>query len=535
MRDFHLPGRSAVYAETAMAATSHPLATSVAVDVLRRGGNAVDAAITAAVLLGLLEPAMTGIGGDCFAMLKPAGEERLVGLNASGRAPAGLTAAMLREQGCEVVPPRSAHAVTVPGAVAGFETLIRDWGRWSLADALAPAIHYAEAGAPVAPRVAHDWAGATEKFQGAARRFFLKDGAPYRAGDRFAAPGQAEVLRRIAAEGAAGFYQGEVAQDMVDSLRALGGTHALEDFATVAPEYVEPVRGGYRDVEIAELPPNGHGVTALLLAKLLERFDLSALPPFGAARAHLEAEATRLAYDARNRFIGDPAAASGLDPMLDAMLSADKAARLSALIDPDRAIPDAALAAEPIHLGAPHTDTITLSVVDKDRMAVSLIYSVFQDFGSGLASERFGINFHNRGAGFTLREGAPNELAPGKRPLHTIIPAFLIRDGRPVMPFGVMGGQYQATGHMRFVSNIVDYGMDPQQAIDGPRCFVEDGALMLENGYAEAEAEALRALGHDVRRRPGALGGAQAVMIDWDRGVLIGGSDPRKDGAAMGW
>jgi len=532
MRDFHLPGRSTVYADNGLCATSHPIASAVAVDVLRRGGNAADAAVAAAVTLGLCEPAMTGIGGDCFAMVKPAGQERLIGLNASGRAPAALTAEALRGQGFDAVPPRSAHAVTVPGAVAGFARLIADWGRWSLADALAPAIAYAEAGVPVAPRVAHDWAGTADAFQGAARRHFLIDGRPPRAGDRFRAPGQAEALRRIAAEGPAGFYQGEVAQDMLDSLRALGGLHTAEDFAAMRAEEVAPVIGAYRDVEIAELPPNTHGVTALLLAMLLERFDIAGLDPFGAARAHLEAEATKLAYDARNRFIADPdAMPDGLDPMLDP----GRAAALSALIDPDRAIPDAALAAEPVHAGAAHTDTVTLSVVDRDRMAVSLIYSIFNDFGSGLASEKFGINFHNRGAGFTLREGAPNELGPGKRPLHTIIPAFMRRDGRSVMPFGVMGGQYQATGHMRFVSNVADFGMDPQQAIDGPRSFVEGGALMLETGYAEPVAAQLRSLGHDVRRRPGALGGAQAVLIDHDRGVLIGGSDPRKDGVALGY
>ncbi len=526
-RDFHLPGRSTAYAENGMCATSHPLASGIAVDVLKRGGNAVDAAIAAAVTLGLCEPQMTGIGGDCFAIVKPAGEERPIGLNASGRAPKAMTADAVRAQGFESIPIRSALAVTVPGAIAGFAQLSADHGRWSLADTLAPAIAYAEAGVPVAPRVALDWSHSTDGLSGAARDFYLIGGAAPRAGDLFRAPGQAEVLRRIAREGAKGFYEGEVAEDMVESLRALGGLHTAEDFASARADYVEPVSAAYRGVELVELPPNGHGVTALLMAKLLERFDIAALDPFGAQRAHLEAEAARISYDARNRFVADPDhMPNGLEPMLGDV----KVAALAALIDPERAIPDLRAATNAVH-----KETIYITVVDRDRMAVSLIYSIFHDFGSGLASSKFGINFQNRGAGFTLEAGHPNELAPGKRPLHTIIPAMLKRDGRVAMPFGVMGGQYQPTGHVRILTNMVDFGMDPQEAIDGPRSFHEDGALMLENGYGEAAAEGLRGMGHDVRRREGALGGAQAIEIDHERGVLIGGSDPRKDGVALGY
>ena len=527
MRDFHRPGRSAVFAENGVCATSHPLAAAAAIDVLKRGGNAADAATTAALLLGVCEPQMTGLGGDCFAMVKPAGAETLLGLNGSGRAPAALTAETLRAEGLAAIPSHSAHAVTVPGAVAGFERLLADHGRFGLDEALAPAIAYAEAGVPVAPRVAHDWANAAEHLLGDARRHFLLDGAAPRPGDRFRAPGQAEAMRRIAKEGAKGFYEGEVAEDMVGSLRALGGLHSLEDFAAARAEPCEPVLGGYRDVEIAELPPNGQGATALLIARLLESFEIARLDPFGAMRAHLEAEATKLAYDARNRFIGDPAAMRfGLEPMLDEA----KIAGLARLIDPQRAMADPRKASAAIH-----KDTVFVTVVDRDRMAVSLIYSIFHSFGSGLASARFGINFQNRGAAFALAKGHPNELAPGKRPLHTIIPAMMRREGRVVMPFGVMGGQYQATGHIRLVSNMVDYGLDPQAAIDAPRCFVEDGALMMERGYDEAAIHGLEAKGHAIRRRAEPLGGAQAILIHHDRGVLEGASDPRKDGIALGY
>jgi len=341
------------------------------------------------------------------------------------------------------------------------------------------------------------------------------------------APGQAAALKRIAAEGAKGFYEGPVAQDMVDSLRALGGAHTLEDFAATKAETVTPIAGRYRDVEIVEMPPNGQGATALLMARLLEPFELGRLDPFGPMRAHLEIEAAKIAYDARNRFLADPDAMRfGLEPMLDEA----RIAGLSKLIDPQRALPDVRRAT-----GTVHKDTVYLCVVDRDRMAVSLIYSIFHGFGSGLASARYGINFQNRGAGFSLEKGHPNELAPRKRPMHTIIPAMLRRGGRIAMPFGVMGGQYQAAGHVRLVSNIVDYGLDPQHAIDAPRCFFEDGAVTLERGYDEAAIGVLEAKGHAVRRRVEPLGGAQAIVIDHERGVLEGASDPRKDGIALGW
>lgn len=527
MRDFHRPGRSAVFAQNGLCATSHPLAAAVALDLLRAGGTAADAAVGAAVLLGVCEPQMCGIGGDCFAMVKPAGAERIVGLNGSGRAPAAATAERLRAEGLGAVPPRAAHAVTIPGAVAAFERLLADWGRLGLAEALAPAIRYAESGVPVAPRVAHDWAEGADALSGAARALFLPGGAAPKPGELFRAPAQAEALKLIAKHGAKGFYEGPVADDMVASLRALGGLHAAEDFAACAPEIVEPIAGAYRDVEIVELPPNGHGATAILMARLLGGFEIGKLDPFGPMRAHLEAEVGKLAYDARNRFIADPAAMRfGLEPMLDDA----KVAALAQLIDPQRALHDARKATAAIH-----KDTVYVCVVDRDGMAVSLIYSIFHSFGSGLASEKYGILFQNRGAGFSLEKGHPNELGPGKRPLHTIIPGMLRRAGRVVMPFGVMGGQYQPTGHLRLVSNMVDYGMDVQAAIDGPRSFVEDGALTLERGYDEAVIAPLEAKGHAVRWRPDPLGGAQAIVIDHARGVLIGGSDPRKDGIALGY
>lgn len=523
MRDFHSPGRSAVYAANGMCATSHPLAAQAAVEVLKSGGNAVDAAIAGAVLLGICEPQMTGIGGDCFVLLKPAGEERVLALNGSGRAPAGASAAALRERGLTTVPVRGIEAVTLPGAIDAFCRLSADWGKLGLDRVLAPAIRYADEGVPVAPRVAFDWADDAACLQGAARDFYLMGGQAPRLGQVFRAPGQAEVLRRIASQGRAGFYEGEVAEDMIASLQALGGSHTLEDLAATAATWGAPVEGTYGDVTLLEHPPNGQGATAILLLNILKQFDIKGMDPFGTARAHIEAEAAKLAYDARNRFIAETS------PRLDHMLSAETAARLAALIDPKRAMAAAAPISEAVH-----RDTVLITVVDKDRMAVSLIYSIFWGFGSGLASSKFGINFQNRGAGFTLAEGHPNEMAGAKRPMHTIIPAMLKRQGKVIMPFGVMGGAYQPMGHARFVSNLIDFGMDPQSAVDGPRSFSGPEGMQVERGYSDQVRAELAAMGHDVSVPRDPLGGAQNILLD-DSGILIGASDPRKDGCALGY
>ena len=526
MRDFQMPGRSPVLAANGMCATSHPLASATAIRLLQEGGNAVDAAIGAAVLLGICEPQMTGIGGDCFVLLKPPGEDRVIALNGSGRAPAALSAADMRARGLSAVPVGGTESVTIPGAIDAFCRLSEDWGRIGLPDTLAPAIRYAEEGVPVAPRVAFDWARSVDALQGAARRHYLLDGKAPSAGQVFRAPGQAEVLRRIAARGRTAFYEGEVAEDMVAALRAMGGVHTLDDFAATACDYGDPVSGTYKGVELLEHPPNGQGATAILMANILAHFDLPSMEPFGAQRAHVEAETAKLAYDARNRFLADP------DHMtrLAHMLAPETAAKLAALIRMDRAMEAAAPLTEAVH-----RDTIYITVVDRDRMAVSLIYSVYHSFGAGIATDRFGILFQNRGAGFTLAAGHPNEAAGGKRPMHTIIPAMLREGGRVTMPFGVMGGAYQPNGHARVLTNMVDYGMDPQAALDAPRCFSDAGTLLIERGYADSVRAELAALGHKVDTPESAIGGAQAIRIHHELGVLEGASDPRKDGCALGY
>ena len=508
-----------------LCATSHPLASQAAVAILQQGGNAMDAALAGAVLLGVAEPAMTGLGGDCFALISPAGGDDVIAVNGSGRAPAAASAAALRAAGHRTVPVAEAAAVTIPGAVDAFCTMSDRWGRLGRDEILAPAIRAMEDGVPVAPRVAFDWDEAKDRLQGAGRTHYLDGGRVPVTGDIFRLPGNAEVLRRIAAEGRDGFYAGEVAEDMCAALNAAGGVHTLEDFAATACTIGTPISGTYKGRELLEHPPNGHGVTAHLILNILSHFDMAAMAPFGAERVHIEAEAAKLAYDARNRFLADA------DHMtrLEHLQSPETAARLAALIDPKRAMASPAALSEEVH-----RETIYITVVDRDRMAVSLIYSIFNSFGSGIASEKFGVLFQNRGAGFNLTEGHPNEMAGGKRPMHTIIPAVLMEEGRVAMPFGVMGGQYQPNGHARVLTNIVDFGMDPQAAIDAPRSFAEAGKLRLERGYDREVFAALAEMGHDIEVPSAPIGGAQAILIH-ENGVLEGASDPRKDGCATGY
>jgi len=525
MRDFHKPGRSAVFAQSGMCATSHPLAAQAAIDILKRGGNAMDAAISGAVLLGICEPQMTGIGGDCFVLYNRAGETIVRALNGSGRAPAAASATHLRDQGRTTVPLNTPDAVTIPGAIDAFCHLSETEGKIGLDAILAPAIHYAENGVPVAPRVAFDWNNDAATLQGAARARYLIDGKAPRVGDIFRAPDQAEVLRRIARDGREAFYRGEIAEDMRAALTSRGGVHTAEDFAAVQATPADPISGRYKGVDLLEHPPNGQGATAILMLNILKHFDIAGMDPFGAQRAHIEAEAAKLAYDARNRFLADPDHMSKLDHML----APDTAEKLAALIDPERA-----MAAPKEVSEAVHKDTIYITVVDKDRMAVSLIYSIFHGFGSGIASEKFGILLQNRGAGFSLEPGHANELAGGKRPMHTIIPAMLAEGGHVTMPFGVMGGAYQPNGHARFVSNLRDFDMEPQAAMDAPRAFADAGRLKVERGYSDTVRAELAEMGHKVEIPATAIGGSQAIRIH-EHGVLEGASDPRKDGCALGY
>lgn len=526
-RDFHFPGRSPVYASEGMAATSHPLASLAAIETLRAGGTAADAAVTAVALLSVIEPHMTGIGGDCFCLVAKPGNP-VWGYNGSGRTGAAMTLDGLLAEGLKgLIPQDSIHAVTVPGSVDAWETILKVHGRFGLDRALSPAIRMAEAGYAVAPRVAFDWSLAADRLRKdkGATLHYLPAGQAPAAGDIVRLPALAATLKRIAAGGSRAFYDTDIAQDIVDTVKPRGNTLAASDFAAHRGEAVVPISSNYRGLDIVELPPNGQGLAALVLLNILERFDMAALDPGGADRAHIALEAARLAYAVRDTHIADPAfTRMPASRLLDRGFAAD----LAGMIDRTRRsdLPQAP---------GPRGDTTLVTVVDRDRNAVSIINSLFVPFGAAIATENTGIMLHNRGMSFVLAPDHPNCAGPGKRPMHTIIPALAMRGERCEMAFGVMGGSYQAMGHAQFMSNIVDYGMDVQTAIDAPRYFFEGSKTMVERALSQIACDELKSRGHDVMVRPLPLGGGQAVRIDWERGILIGGSDARKDGCALGY
>ncbi len=530
MRDLHLPGRSPVYATQAMAATSMPAATLTALDVLRAGGNAMDAAVAAAAVLGVIEPHSTGIGGDCFCLWKQPGRP-VVAMNGSGRAPAAAGIGWFEQHGIAALDERGPHAVTIPGAVGAWEALLAAHGTRGLDEALQPAIRFAAEGWPVHHRVATDWAEAAPKLRQNGAAAFLPGGQPPRPGDVFVQPALAETLRTLARQGARGFYEGAVAEDMVATLRARGGLHTAEDFAAgrTAAEFVQPIHQAWRGCEVWQCPPNGSGLIALMMLGILDGFATAA-DPLAPERLHRHVEAARLAFRDRNAFLADPAHA---DVPVARLLDPAYLAGLHALIDPARAmtnLPRAGEAALPRH-----RDTVYLCVVDRDGNVCSFINSLYQSFGSGILAERSGVMLHNRGAGFVVRRGHPNCIAGGKRPMHTIIPGMLTKDGEAVMPFGVMGGHFQPMGQTLFLTNLLEYGLDIQAALDLPRLFPYGGQLEVERGIPQATVDALAALGHGPIEIERPHGGGQAIWIDHARGTLVGGSDPRKDGMALGY
>jgi len=528
MRDFHLPGRSTAFARHGMAATSHPESTLVALDVLRAGGNAVDAAVAASAVQAVVEPGSTGIAGDCFALYAPA-SGGVHALNGSGHAPAACTIEALAAEGLRSIPQTSPHAVTVPGAIRAWAALIEAHGTRPLGQLLEPAIDRAENGFPITPRVHHDWQNArtTLERSEAGRDFYLPGGEVPGLGRVMRFGALARTLRRIAEEGADAFYEGELPEKMTATLRSFGGRHTVEDFAACRPEWVEPIHATYRGVRVYECPPNGQGVVALLLLNILEQFDLARLDPHGPERFHLEAEAARLAYHERDRRVADPRM---VDVPAERLLDKRYAKELAEKVDANRA-----MGTMPPSLLEPHADTIYLTVVDRDRNACSFINSLYDGFGSGIVCPDTGVIFQSRGRAFRLDPGHPNALAPNKRPMHTIIPGLAFKDGEVWTSFGVMGGDYQPVGHAHLLTNMIDYEMDLQEALDSPRALAYPDKLQLERGIPRRTAEALAELGHDITEADKPLGGGQAITIARRHGVLIGGSDPRKDGLALGY
>jgi gamma-glutamyltranspeptidase/glutathione hydrolase len=535
-RDFHAPGRSAVYGTRGMAATSMPIATFTALDVLQKGGNALDAAIAAVAVLGVVEPQSTGIGGDCFCLYAPAGTGKVIALNGSGRAPGGATPEALRARQVNALVHTSPHVVTVPGAVSAWELLNKTYGRKELEELLRPAIRCAEEGWPVHARVASDWAAAAGKLRGneAAGRRFLPGGQAPGIGQRFAQPELGRTLRAIGTHGARAFYEGEVAADMVATLRALGGLHTEEDFARGlrGAEFVDPIKTGWRGMEVYQCPPNGSGMHVLQLLGILEGFETPEAGPLSAERYHRHIEAARLVYRDRDAFLADP---GQVDVPVERLTDKGYLAALRALIRDDRAMKLLPPAGESDL--AKHKDTVYLCVVDEEGNACSFINSLFESFGSGILAEKSGVMLHNRGFGFRLQEGHPNCIAPNKRPMHTIIPGMVMKDGEAIMPFGVMGGHFQPMGQTLFLTNHFEFGLDVQEAIDCPRLFPAPGkgVVEVERGIPAGVIDRLSRLGHEVALIDKPHGGGQAIFIDRKAGTLVGGSDPRKDGCALGF
>jgi gamma-glutamyltranspeptidase / glutathione hydrolase len=528
-----LAGRSIVYAPNGVVATSQPLASEAGLEVLRQGGNAIDAAVTAAAVLSVTEPQMTGIGGDMFAIVWLAREQKLVALNASGRAGSLMTREALLARGFHPGSQQGVMSVTVPGALAGWDILVRIHGRRTLAQALEPAIGYARDGFPVSPIIAGQWAGETDflRRDSAAAATFLPGGHAPKAGEWFRNPDYARTLKEIADSGIGTFYGGDLGRRMVARLTALGGFLTLDDLKRNAPTWVTPISVPFRGYRVWELPPNGQGIAALEMLRILEPYDLKAMGHNSAAYLHHLIEAKKLAYADLDRFVGD---AEHLEMPAEEMLTDRFIAERRSHLSPSRA----QVRVDPGPL-LTQSETIYLTAADAEGNMVSLINSNYDYFGSGIVVPGTGFALQNRGAGFTLAQGLPNTVAAGKRPFHTLIPGFVTRSvgarQQAYMSFGLMGGGMQAQGHVQFLLNYFVFGMDLQAAIDAPRFRHLDGLrVALEAPVGDAVRRQLTAMGHVLVERPlGAFGGAQAI-VRLPQGFAAG-SDPRKDGMAVGY
>jgi len=534
--------RSEVLARNGIAATSQPLATQAAIDILKKGGGAVDAAIAANAVLGLVEPTGCGVGGDLFAIVWDAGARKLHGLNGSGRSPRSLTLKRLRELGIRKIPSFGPLSLSVPGAVDGWFELHGRFGKLSIKEILAPAIAYALEGFPVTEIIADAWAANARvlgDFPGFADTF-LVDGRPPKKGEVFRNPNLAATFQRIAKAGRKEFYQGEIAERIESFVRGAGGFLTRHDLAEHRSDWVEPVSASYRGFDVWELPPNGQGIAALQILNLLEGFDLRGMGFGTASHLHHFVEAKKLAFEDRARFYADPDFAN---LPVEELISKDYAARRRRLISPDRAALEYESGDPLLRTG----DTVYLTTADGDGNMVSLIQSNFRGMGSGLCPFGLGFGLQNRGELFSLEEGHPNVYAPGKRPFHTIIPAFVSREGKPFLSFGVMGGDTQPQMHAQIVIDLVDFDMSFQEAGDAPRILHsgssdptggrmrDGGEVHLESGFLDETVRNLLRLGHRLTPAPGAFGGYQAIGVDTTSRVYYGASESRKDGQAAGF
>jgi gamma-glutamyltranspeptidase / glutathione hydrolase len=534
--------RSIVYARHGMVAAAHPLAVQIGVEVLKRGGSAVDAAIAVNAALGFLEPMSCGIGGDLFAIVWDAKSGKLYGLNASGRAPGALTADKVPPEPDGTIPYRTPYAWTVPGAVDGWFELHNRFGRLSMPEVLAPAIQAARDGEPVPQVIAGAWGIAQAKLKDLPgfSEVYLPGGRAPREGEIFTNVALARAYEALAAEGRDAFYSGPIAHALVAFSEKKGGFFSAEDLSRHHSEWVEPISTDYRGVRVFELPPNGQGVAALEMLNILETRDLRSMGRESTAFWHTMVEAKKLAFEDRARFVADPAFSR---VPVEGLLSKAYAREQAGRIDPSQAAQRIEAGHPPLSRG----DTTYLAVADGDGNMVSLIQSNYDGFGSGYALAEWGFVIQDRGALFDLKPGRPNSLEPGKRPFHTIIPAFAMREGKPWLAFGLMGGDMQPQGHAQVIVNLVDFGMNLQEAGDAPRFYHEGsseptgtlmttgGELHLESGVPAEVRRDLRRMGHAVSETVGTYGGYQAIAWDPVQKVWAGASESRKDGCAMGY
>jgi gamma-glutamyltranspeptidase/glutathione hydrolase len=531
--------RSAVMARNGIIATSQPLATAAGLRVLQQGGNAIDAAVTAAAVLAVVEPTMNGLGGDLFAIVYDPRSGKAHGLNASGRAPAAATREEFGRRRLNEIPYRGVLSVSVPGVVDGWSELLAKHGTITLARALEPAIGYARDGFAVSEIIATQWKQEEETLakDPAAAATFLPDGRAPAPGDVFRNPRLAGSLQQIAKGGRDAFYRGPIATAIAADMTQRRGLVTAADLAAHRSDWIEPIAVDYRGYRVLELPPNTQGIVALEMLNILEGFDLKALGHNSAAYLHLLVEAKRIAFADRGRWLADPAAVP--KDVLERLLSKDYAATRRREIDPQRAAPDyTPLSATNAALHEPppaRGDTIYLTAADKDGNVISLIQSIYESFGSGIVAGDTGIVLHNRGSLFTLEPGHPNTLAPGTRPLHTLVPAMVLHGGRPWLSFGVMGGDMQPQGHVQVLLNLIDFGMNVQDAGEAARFRHSGAGLALESNISADARAGLAARGHKVITSVGVFGGFQGILFDQKTGVMMGGSDPRKDGHAAGY
>jgi gamma-glutamyltranspeptidase/glutathione hydrolase len=539
--------RSVVLARNGMIATSQPLASAAGLKVLQDGGNAIDAAVTAAAVLAVVEPSMTGIGGDLFAIVYDAKTGTLRGLNASGRSGYAATPAEFSRRSLTRIPSAGVLSVTVPGVVDGWAELLSKYGTISMAKAVAPAIEYARRGFAVSEIISGQWQASDRKLAAdpTTAATFLPGGRAPQPGNVFANPHLAATLTAIAGGGRDVFYKGAIARAIVADMKKRGGLLDERDFSEHKSDWIDPVSTTYRGYDVYELPPNTQGVTALEILNLLEGFDVGSMGHNSADYLHTLVEAKRIAFADRAAYLGDPDAVPGT--VVKTLTSKAYAAERRKEINPMRAAdsykpgaikgipPSARSEADQNLTGRDHGDTIYLTAADGNGNFVSLIQSLFSDFGSGIVAGDTGILLHNRGSLFVLTPGHPDAIAPHKRPFHTLIPAFVMKDGKPWLSFGVMGGDHQAQGHAQVLVNLIDFGMNVQEAGEAARITHGANGVQVESAVAERVRAELTRRGHRVTQSIGSFGGYQGIMRDAATGVLMGGSDVRKDGGAFGF